>query len=210
MGDCRSHHRSITPSTYQIRALSTSNSRSYMDAASTTKHTHASSSVASPTNGTGEVTPARTTKERLAVLHTPRHVLAPSAATSHVTTTTLRSPTMEPNSTETMLSPNSKSTHASIQGVAQYILENDCRNIIVMVGAGISTAAGIPDFRSPKSGLYANLEKYDLPAPEALFDLGYLQQKPEKFYQACADLHLWEPSLQNAEKATKKDKKGEN
>jgi NAD-dependent SIR2 family protein deacetylase len=35
-----------------------------------------------------------------------------------------------------------------------------------MAGAGISTSAGIPDFRSPETGLYANLAKFDLPHPE--------------------------------------------
>ena len=34
-----------------------------------------------------------------------------------------------------------------------------------MTGAGISVSAGIPDFRSPKTGLYANLQKYNLPSP---------------------------------------------
>jgi len=42
-----------------------------------------------------------------------------------------------------------------------------------MTGAGISVAAGIPDFRSPDTGLYANLKEYDLPSPEAIFDIGY-------------------------------------
>jgi len=34
-----------------------------------------------------------------------------------------------------------------------------------MTGAGISVSAGIPDFRSPETGLYANLQKYNLPSP---------------------------------------------
>lgn len=42
------------------------------------------------------------------------------------------------------------------------------RNVVVLAGAGISTASGIPDFRSPKTGLYANLRKYNLPYPEGL------------------------------------------
>jgi hypothetical protein len=31
-----------------------------------------------------------------------------------------------------------------------------------------------PDFRSPETGLYANLQKYDLPCPEDIFDIEYL------------------------------------
>jgi NAD-dependent SIR2 family protein deacetylase len=51
-----------------------------------------------------------------------------------------------------------------------------------MTGAGISVSAGIPDFRSPKTGLYANLKKYDLPYPEAIFTLKYFLEKPQPFY----------------------------
>lgn len=36
-------------------------------------------------------------------------------------------------------------------------------------------AAGIPDFRSPSTGLYANLQKYHLPYPEAIFEIGYFK-----------------------------------
>ncbi len=39
------------------------------------------------------------------------------------------------------------------------------KKVVVMTGAGTSVSAGIPDFRSPKTGLYDNLQKYDLPTP---------------------------------------------
>lgn len=49
------------------------------------------------------------------------------------------------------------------------------KKIIFMNGAGISTAAGIPDFRSPKTGLYANLQKYNLPDPHLIFYLDFFK-----------------------------------
>ena len=63
-------------------------------------------------------------------------------------------------------------------------LKNDkFKKIVVCTGAGISVSAGIPDFRSEKTGLYANLEKYELPRPEAIFDIAYFKEKPEAFYK---------------------------
>ena len=52
-----------------------------------------------------------------------------------------------------------------------------------MTGAGISVSAGIPDFRSPGTGVYANLAKYNLPTPEALFTLDYFVHNPTAFYE---------------------------
>lgn len=51
----------------------------------------------------------------------------------------------------------------------------NCSNVVIMAGAGISTSAGIPDFRSPGTGLYSQLEKYNLPFPEAVFHLDYFR-----------------------------------
>jgi NAD-dependent SIR2 family protein deacetylase len=47
--------------------------------------------------------------------------------------------------------------------LAQYLKEGRFKNCVVLVGAGISVAAGIPDFRTPGTGLYDNLSKYKLP-----------------------------------------------
>lgn len=51
-----------------------------------------------------------------------------------------------------------------------------------MCGAGISVSAGIPDFRSPGTGLYDNLQKYNLPNPQSIFTLDYFEEHPEAFY----------------------------
>ncbi|KAJ3191917.1 NAD-dependent protein deacetylase sirtuin-2 [Irineochytrium annulatum] len=77
----------------------------------------------------------------------------------------------------------------TIEAFAKYVKENNCKKIVVMTGAGISTAAGIPDFRSPGTGLYDNLAKYDLPFPEAVFDIAYFRVRPEPFYALAKELY---------------------
>ena len=37
----------------------------------------------------------------------------------------------------------------------------------------MSVSAGIPDFRSPKTVNYDNLKSFNLPYPEAIFELKY-------------------------------------
>jgi len=68
----------------------------------------------------------------------------------------------------------------NIGSVAKFM--KTCKNIIFMVGAGISTSAGIPDFRSPGTGLYSKLDKYNLPCPEAIFSIQYFKLNPEPYF----------------------------
>jgi len=55
-------------------------------------------------------------------------------------------------------------------------------SIVALTGAGISTAAGIPDFRGPR-GLYVT-RRYD---PEKVFDIGWFQREPRHFYEFSRD-----------------------
>ncbi|XP_050187168.1 NAD-dependent protein deacetylase sirtuin-2 isoform X1 [Myiozetetes cayanensis] len=77
----------------------------------------------------------------------------------------------------------------SLDGVSRFLRSERCKNIICMVGAGISTSAGIPDFRSPGTGLYANLQSYDLPYPEAIFEISFFKQNPEPFFALARELY---------------------
>lgn len=83
----------------------------------------------------------------------------------------------------------------SLEAVAKYILDRKPK-IVIMAGAGVSTAAGIPDFRTPGSGLYANLQKYNLPFAEAIFTIHFFRQNPEPFFQLAKEMYpgKWKPT----------------
>lgn len=92
------------------------------------------------------------------------------------------------------LSLNTKSQLHDIPGapvalktLAHWILE-DCNKIVVLSGAGVSVAAGIPDFRTPGTGLYDNLQKYNLPYPEAVFDVSFYKRNPQPFCSLAKEI----------------------
>ncbi|EDV90511.1 NAD-dependent protein deacetylase Sirt2 [Drosophila grimshawi] len=77
----------------------------------------------------------------------------------------------------------------TFEGLLSHWRENGFKKIVTMVGAGISTSAGIPDFRSPGSGLYNNLQRFDLPHPASIFDRDYFEQNPSPFFVLAKELY---------------------
>uniref|UniRef100_A0A1A8QF81 Sirtuin (Silent mating type information regulation 2 homolog) 3 n=1 Tax=Nothobranchius rachovii TaxID=451742 RepID=A0A1A8QF81_9TELE len=84
-----------------------------------------------------------------------------------------------------------------LEDIAKDIRELKYNRVVVMAGAGISTPSGIPDFRSPGSGLYDNLQQYDLPYAEAIFEIDFFHQNPNPFFALAKELYPgnYQPNL---------------
>uniref|UniRef100_A0A7S3PGM1 NAD-dependent protein deacetylase n=1 Tax=Aplanochytrium stocchinoi TaxID=215587 RepID=A0A7S3PGM1_9STRA len=77
----------------------------------------------------------------------------------------------------------------TVRKLAEKISVGEIKEVVVLCGAGTSVSCGIPDFRSPKTGLYANLQKYKLPYAEAVFDLEYFKEtKGKAFYELAKEM----------------------
>jgi NAD-dependent SIR2 family protein deacetylase len=88
----------------------------------------------------------------------------------------------------------------SLPSIANKIQSGQIQNIVVMAGAGISVAAGIPDFRSPGTGLYSQLEEYNLPTPESIFSIDFFRENPAPFCKLAKELFpgKFKPTLTHA------------
>ncbi|XP_035885833.1 NAD-dependent protein deacetylase sirtuin-3, mitochondrial [Phyllostomus discolor] len=76
-----------------------------------------------------------------------------------------------------------------LRDVAELIRAQAGQGVVVMAGAGISTASGIPDFRSPGSGFYSALRHWDVPYPEAIFELSFFLANPRPFFAWAKNMH---------------------
>ena len=77
---------------------------------------------------------------------------------------------------------------SQIQQCAELI--KNSKYIGVLTGAGISTSAGIPDFRGPK-GLYVT-KRYD---PDKVFDIDYFHRDPKPFFEFARDFVKLEDTI---------------
>ena len=76
----------------------------------------------------------------------------------------------------------------TLESLAEKLANDEVKNVVVLIGAGASVSAGIPDFRSPGTGLYDRLQRYNLPFPEAIFDLSYYKEQPKPFVELCEEI----------------------
>ena len=95
--------------------------------------------------------------------------------------------------TPVKVKPVDTCTDDEIAIVAEIV--RSAKRIVAIVGAGISTSTGIPDFRSA-GGLYSIVDKLEmeLPQPECLFDIRYFQDDPKPFYSFLHRLYHTTPA----------------
>jgi len=72
--------------------------------------------------------------------------------------------------------------------ILEKLKKKQLKKVVCLVGAGISVGAGIPDFRTPKQGLFAKFADYNVPYPEALFEKEYFIEDPLPIYKLIREI----------------------
>mmetsp|Transcript_100875 Transcript_100875/g.323772 ORF Transcript_100875/g.323772 Transcript_100875/m.323772 type:complete len:646 (-) Transcript_100875:161-2098(-) len=72
----------------------------------------------------------------------------------------------------------------TIAGVAERLRSGRSRRVVALIGAGVSTSAGVPDFRSPGTGLWAQESMRNI------FSLEGFVSQPEGFWSHASDTFL--------------------
>ena len=87
------------------------------------------------------------------------------------------------------LSVNQNRSYTTIPDLVRGMKSSSFQNIVIVQGAGVSTGSGIPDFRTKGTGLYSNLAQYNIPYPEAIFDIDFFRMRPKPFYTLAKELY---------------------
>ena len=75
-----------------------------------------------------------------------------------------------------MRTPRHPVAPTDLASLARFIQSDDCQSILMLTGAGVSVAAGIPDFRSP-TGMYAQLRPETI-TTSSTHELKLIQRNP--------------------------------
>ncbi|RKO85367.1 DHS-like NAD/FAD-binding domain-containing protein [Blyttiomyces helicus] len=73
-------------------------------------------------------------------------------------------------------------------GLAEYCKRTGVKNVVVLSGEDISLSAD-PDFRSSGPGQIDNLQKYNIPNPEAIFNINYFRRDPQPFNTLASEIY---------------------
>lgn len=95
------------------------------------------------------------------------------------------------NALEALDLDNKKVVDIKYQNFIELLKNGKIKNISFMTGAGISTTAGIPDFRSSEGGLFKLMqEKYLLSTPEEFFYIDTFYKTPQLFYDFAKEFDV--------------------